>query len=135
MNAGMVSPDEAAANPRSLVSASNDVADNVSVRARGTYLVTIDTFAETPTLAQALGVAVTTEYQRRNDLEAQRRVELASSYFSEQLELAMAELDVRQQALDDFVALHPASTSAPGPDRTARSTSRSTTPYQRRTPW
>lgn len=108
VEAGLASPvEDGTISNAALNRGARNVRDSLRVRARGTFLVVIDATSKSPVLAQALPLAVTTEYLSRNGQEANRQLEIATGYYTQQLELAQAEFDSRQSALEAYLAANP----------------------------
>lgn len=75
----------------------------VSVGAAGTNLISVSATSANPADAQALVSAVLEEYQDRTTEEASVSAQLQIDYFTTQLTVANAELEVRQTALNAYV--------------------------------
>jgi hypothetical protein len=83
------------------------VGRSVSVHAIGVNVLQISATHRDPLVAQSMAGAVIGQYQERVTSEVARQTTLAIEYFSEQLEIAQVELQVREDALTAHIEEHP----------------------------
>jgi capsular polysaccharide biosynthesis protein len=88
--------------------ASDYVATRVAVSAEGNNLIAIRATGATADDAYGIANAVISQYQARAADETGRQATIAVSYYTEQLNVAQAELDSRQGELAAYIAANPA---------------------------